>query len=133
MPVVGLSLEEAVVFTELEDGSYPCTVLEFSEVIKGPKSNYLKVTMAVSEGHENAGAHCWTNLMIDGKGAGIFVNFLNAAMGEKYTIEEYRDEGIEVDTDDMVGAEVTVIIKQVEYPEDSGEMRAQVKQILPPE
>ena len=130
-PVVGLSLDEAVEFTELEDGAYPVTISEFSEVKKGGKSSYITATLIIADGHERAGARCWQNLPINGRGAGIFVNFLNAATGDEMTVAQYKEDGLEVDTDDLIGSELTAIIKQEEYPEGSGTMRAQVKQILP--
>ncbi len=130
-PRLKLTLDDAVDFTPLEDGEYPVSVLEFSETRKGEKSSYITVTLEVAEDHDAKGRRLWSNLPLDGKGAGIFVNFINACLGTSYTIEEYRDEGLEVDTEDLEGAELVAIVKQEEYPEGSGEMRAQVKQLLP--
>ncbi len=105
-------------------------VTEFSDIKSGAKSRYITVTMAVEDGHERAGALCWQNLMVEGKGAGIFLDFLEKCTGEQYDLEEYKEEGLDLDTDELIGTELTVVIKQHEYPEGSGEMKAQVHKIL---
>lgn len=132
MPELNINLSEAVEFAELEDGTYPCTVTAISEVKQGAKSSYITAEMSVNEGEERAGARCWQNLPVDGKGAGIFINFINAALGTEYAVSDLRDEGFSLDTDDLIGCEVNVVIKQHEYPEGSGEMKAQVHKVLAP-
>jgi len=132
MPELNINLSDAIEFIELEDGTYPCTVTEISEVKHGEKSSYVTATLVVNEGEERAGARCWQNLPIDGKGAGILITFINAALGTDYSVSDLRDEGFSVDTDELIGCEVNVVIKQHEYPEGSGEMKAQVHKVLAP-
>lgn len=128
MPRINLKLQDAVAFTTLEDGDYPVTVTEFSDVQSGPKSSYVVVTMQVDDGHENAGSLLWSNLMIDGKGAGMFVDFINRCQDTDYDVSDLDD--LDIDTDELIGSELTAIVKQKEYPEGSGEMKAEVKSIL---
>jgi len=129
-PVLNLNLSEAQDFTPLPDDHYPVTVAEISEVKQGSKSQYVTVTFEVEAGHEFEGRRAWTNLMVNGKAAGMFVDFINKVLGTDYTIEEYRDSGIEIDTDDLVGGEIVIVTKQEEYPEGSGTFSASVKQVL---
>lgn len=129
-PVLKLNLSEAQSFTPLPDDTYPVVVAAISEEKSGAKSNYVQVELHVEEGHEHAGARLWTNLMTNGKAAGMFVDFINRCLGTSYTIEEYRDEGIEIDTDELIGSELAAVTKQAEYPEGSGSFKAEVKQLL---
>ena len=128
VPRISLKLNEAVSFAPLEDGDYPVDVTEFSEVKQGAKASYIAVTLEVEEGHENAGAKLWTNLMVDGKAAGMFVDFINRCKGTDYDVADLDD--LDIDTDELIGSELTAIVKQEEYPEGSGEMRAQCKSLL---
>lgn len=127
-PKLNLNLQDAVDFTPLDDGEYPVVVAEFSDVQTGPKSNYITATLEVEEGHENAGRRLWMNLPIMGKGAGIFVDFINKCTGENYKVSDLDE--LEIDTDELVGSTLTAIVKQEEYPEGSGDMRAQLQSIL---
>lgn len=126
-PKLNLDLTEAQVFEAVPDDTYACQVAEISDIQKGQKASYVTVTLEIMEG-DYAGQKLFQNLMLDGKAAGMFVDFLNKALGENYDVKELED--LEVDTDDLIGAQVGVVTKQEEYPEGSGEMRSQVKRIL---
>jgi hypothetical protein len=130
MPALKLNLTEAESLKPVEDGTYPGTVIEISGVKKGPKASYVSATIEVSEGLEKP-RKFYTNLPIEGKGAGIFVDFINKALDEEFDVDDLDD--LEVDVDDLIGAEVGVVLKQEEYPEGSGDFRSQIKRILPSE
>lgn len=128
MPRLTLDLSEAVSLKPAEDGTYPCEVKEIGAVQQGQKASYVVVTFVVTEGEEE-GHHFFTNLMINGKAAGMFVNFINAVSGSDYDVDDLED--LDIDTDDLIGATCGVVNKQKEYPEGSGEFRDEVKKILP--
>lgn len=127
MPELNLNLTEAESLKPVEDGTYPATVFGFSEVQQGPKARYITATLQISEG-PSEGRKFYTNLPIEGKGAGIFVDFINKVSGSEYDVDDY--DSLSVDTDDLIGAPCGLVLKQEEYPEGSGDMRSQVKKIL---
>lgn len=127
-PRLTLDLSEAVSFKPAPDGTYPCEVESISEIQSGPKANYVDVQFSCNDG-EQEGHRFFTKLMVNGKAAGMFVNFVNAVSGSDYDVDDLDD--LDVDTDDLVGGTCGIVNKQVEYPEGSGEFKDDVKKILP--
>lgn len=127
MPRVSIDLREAQSMKPVPDATYPVTVTEFSEVQSGPKAKYISATLTVSEG-EYEGRKFYTNLPIEGKGAGILADFVSKCTGEDIDVDDLEE--MDLDTDDLVGSELAIITKQSEYPEGSGEMRSEIKKIL---
>ena len=95
---------------------------------EGPNSHYIPITLEIEEGHPLAGKKFFNNLPIDGKGSGIFISFINKALGEDYDVDDMDD--LDFDTDDLEGARVQVVSKQEEYPPDSGDFQSRVSRIL---
>jgi hypothetical protein len=124
-----LNLSEAQGREAIPDDTYPATIKGFSDVKKGPKANYVAVEFEISEG-QYEGRKFWSNFMVDGAAAGMFVDLVNKATGTSYKVEDMREEGLEIDPNDLIGAPVALVMKQEEYPEDSGEMRSQIKSVL---
>jgi hypothetical protein len=124
-----LNLSEATDFSPLPDDTYPATLSDLGEPQKGPKATYVRATFTISEG-EFAGRKFFSNYMLDGAAAGMFVDLINKLTGSNYTIEEFRQEGLEVDPADLIDAPCAIVLKQSEYPEGSGEMRSEVKSVL---
>jgi len=127
-PRITVDTSEAVSLTPVPDDTYPCFVSEIKEVAQGPNAHYVPLVLEVEEGHEFAGRMFFNNLPIDGKGAGIFISFVNKALGLDFDVDDMED--LDFDTDELMGARVRVVSKQEEYPEDSGEFRSQVSKIL---
>jgi len=124
MPSINLNLSEAESLKPIEEGPYPATVMEVGEVTEGPKAHYVPVKVAVSEG-ENEGRNFYVNLPIEGKGAGIFIDFINKVLGMDYDVDDMED--LAFDTDELVGGELIINIKNEEYPKGSGDIRSGVK------
>jgi len=128
MPRITINTSEAVSIAPVPDDTYPCFVEEVKAVQQGPNASYLPIVLEVEEGHEFAGRKFFNNLPIDGKGSGIFITFINKALGTDYDVDDMDD--LDFDTDDLEGARVQVVSKQEEYPVDSGDFRSQVSRIL---
>lgn len=127
MPELKLNLSEAQSLKPIPDDTYPGVVKDFSGIESGPKAKYITATLEISEG-EFAGRKFYNNLPIEGKGAGIFVDFINKCLDTDYDVDDLEE--LDLDTDDLLGAEVGMVIKQEEYPEGSGDFRSQIKRIL---
>lgn len=127
MPRLKVDTREAMSLKPLPDDTYQCKVLEISDPKKGDKSNYVEVIFEVVDG-DHIGAKIFQNMPITGKGAGIFVDFVNKVTGSEYDVDELDD--IDVDTDDLIGQEIGVVTVQKEYPEGSGEFRHNVKRLV---
>lgn len=129
MPELKLNLTEAESLKPIDDGTYPAVVAAFSEVQQGPKAQYVMATLVISEG-DHEGRKFYTNLPVEGKGAGIFVDFINKVTGSDFDVDDH--EALEVNTDDLVGAPCGILLKQEEYPKGSGDFRSGVKKVLRP-
>lgn len=129
MPSINLNLSEAESLKPIEEGAYPATVIEVGEVTEGPKAHYVPVKLVISDG-ESEGRNFYQNLPIEGKGAGIFISFINTALGLDYDVDDMED--LAFDTDELIGAEVTINIKNEEYPKGSGDIRSGIKSVTRP-
>lgn len=127
MPTLNLNLSEAQSLKPIPEDTYKAVVHEFGNLTEGPKANYIPAIVKVAEG-EHEGRTFYVNLPVDGAGAGIFVNFINKCMGTDHDVDDLDD--LAIDTDDLLGAEIGIIIKNEEYPEDSGEIRSNVSRVV---
>ena len=126
MPELTLNLTEAESLKPIPDGTYPGVVHAFGDVTAGPKAKYISAILKISD--ERVLATPAKALPIEGKGAGIFVDFINKITGNNYDVDDH--EALEVDTDDLIGSPCGMVLKQEEYPEGSGDFRSQVKRTL---
>jgi hypothetical protein len=128
MPRLTVDMKEAVSFQPVPDATYEVTITAFQDVRTSAKgAKFVPVELTVSDGGEFDGRKLFMNLMLGGGGAGITENFLEQA---GVPFEKNAEGGIEFDTDDGVGCKVAVVTKQSEYPEGSGNFRAEVKKVL---
>ena len=127
MPELKLNLTEATSLKPIDDGVYPAVVHAFSEIQQGPKAQYVMATLIISEG-DHEGRKFYTNLVTEGSGAGIFVDFINTVTGQDYDVDDL--EALNVDTDDLIGAACGILLKQEEYPKGSGDFRSTCKKVL---
>ncbi len=126
MPRIELNLTEAESLKPIPEDAYPATVMEVGEVTEGPKAHYVPVKVAISEG-ECEGRTFYQNLPIEGKGAGIFIDFINKVLGLDYDVDDMED--LAFDTDELIGGELIINIKNEEYPKGSGDIRSGIKSI----
>lgn len=126
-PRINIELSEATSFKPVPDDVYLCQVQQIGSVQHGPKASYVEVRLEIDEG-ELAGRVLFTNLMVNGAAAGMFVDFVNTVTGSDHDVDELED--LDIDTDDLIGAACGVVTKQEEYPEGSGDFRSQVKKVL---
>jgi hypothetical protein len=124
-----LTLSDATDFSPLPDDTYPATISDVGDIQKGPKANYVRVTFKISEG-EYEGRKFFSNYMVDGAAAGMFIDLINKATGSDLKVDDLREDGFELDPADIIDASVAIVLKQREYPEGSGEMRSEVKSVL---
>lgn len=124
MPQINLNLTDAVSLKPIPEDAYLATVMECGEVASGEKAHYIPVRLELSGG-EHEGRVFYVNLPIEGKGAGIFVDFINKCMNLDYDVDDLDD--LAFDTDELIGAEIMLNIKDQEWPEGSGDFRSSVK------
>lgn len=127
MPRLNIDLSESQSMKPIPEDTYLCTVAEIGDPQTGPKSTYVPVIYVVAEG-EFEGRQLFQNLPITGKGAGIFADFYSKITGEDVDVDELDD--LDVDTDDLIGQEVGIVVGQHEYPAGSGEFRNEVKKLV---
>lgn len=113
----------------IPDDTYPAKIIEIADPKQGAKSSYVRVTFEITEG-DYAKRKLFGNYMLDGKAAGMFVDLINKATGQNLKIEDLREEGFELDPDDLLECEVAIVTKQKEYPEGSGEMKSEISTVL---
>lgn len=121
-----LNLSEAQSFKPVDDDTYACVVEEISDPIQGPKAIYVKVTFRITEGSFEDRL-LYTNFMLDGGAAGMFVEFINRITGSDHDVDNLED--LDIDPDDLTGLACGVITKQKEYPEGSGEFKSEVQRV----
>lgn len=126
MPKIRVDTREAESLKPIPEGPYPARVVEIGEVTEGPKAHYIPVQLEITEG-DHEGRKFYQNLPIEGKGAGILVDFINKATGSDHDVDELDE--LDFDTDDLHGAEVIINIKNEEYPKGSGDIRSGIKSI----
>ena len=124
MPRINLNLTEAESLKPIPEDAYLATVIECAEVAEGKKAHYVPVKLSLTGG-EHEGRSFYVNLPIEGKGAGIFVDFINKCLNTDYDVDDMED--LAFDTADLIGAEVMLNITDQEWPEGSWEFRSSVK------
>lgn len=127
MPRLTIDATEAQSMKPIPDGTYAATVLSVSEPKSGPKATYVEAVLVVSEG-EYEGRKLYRNMPIEGKGAGIFIDFVSKVTGEDYDLDDL--DSLDIDTEDLEGQEVGVVVGQREWPEGSGEFRNEIDKIV---
>lgn len=127
MPRLNINLSEAQSRKPLPDDTYTCRILEIQGPTRGPKASYVTAILEVTEG-EFEGRQIYHNMPVDGKGAGIFADFVSKVTGDEIDVDAL--ESYDLDTDDLVGQEISVVTTQEEYPEGSGEYQHKVKKVL---
>lgn len=127
MPRLQIDASEAQSMKPIPDDTYPCTVLSVSEPKSGPNASYVEAILVVSEG-EFEGRKLYRNMPIEGKGAGIFVDFISKVTGEDYDLDDL--DSLEIDTEDLEGQPIGAVVGQREWPEGSGEFRNEVNKIV---
>jgi predicted P-loop ATPase len=126
MPLFNLNLSEAESLKPVSEGAHTFVVDSFDGPKKTTKGKMMLSAIArVQEGSDEDGRKVYINLMLEGKGAGITAAFLSAVLGEEIDVDN-TEQMDEIDTDDLIGQEFDGIVKHSEYPEGSGEMRANV-------
>ncbi len=126
MPEININLTEAESLKPIPEDAYPAEVVEIGAVTSGPKAHYIPVKLRITGG-EHEGRTFYQNLPIEGKGAGIFITFVNKALGTEFDVDDM--ESMSFNTDDLMGAEVIINIKNEEYPKGSGDMRSGIKSV----
>lgn len=122
-PKLKIDASTAKEFEVIPEGTYPATLEKVHPVKKGPNSNYCRVDYKINDG-EFEKRTLIQNAPVDGDGAGIFLAIVNAATGSDLKPGDEYD----IDTDDLEGMEVRLIVGQREY---QGEMKNEVKRVLP--
>lgn len=126
MPNIRINTSEAESLKPIPEDAYPMEVIEVGDTEEGPKAHYVPVKLRVTDG-EHQGRTFYQNLPIEGKGAGIFISFINKALNLDYDVDDM--EHLDFDTDSLLGAEVIGNVENKEYPKGSGEIRSQIKSI----
>lgn len=126
MPQININTSEAESLKPIPEDAYPAEVVEIGAIAEGQKAHYLPVKLQITEG-EHAGRTFYQNLPIEGKGAGIFIDFINKCLGTEHDVDD-MDE-LAFDTDDLMGAEVIINIKNEEYPKGSGDLRSGIRSV----
>ncbi len=124
-PVISLNLQEAISLKPIEEGPYTATVQECGAVISGPKAHYVPVEVMITDGSDAEGRKFTNRLPIEGPGAGMFIDFVNKCLNLEMDVDDMEE--LDFDTDDLIGAEVIINIKNEEYPEGSGDFRSNIK------
>ncbi len=125
MPRVTIDLSEAQSRKPVPEDTYQLKVVEITGPHKGPKSRYMTVVLEITEG-EHAGRKFYHNLMITGKAAGMFAEFLSKLTNTDIDIDEL--ENMDIDTDDYIGMEIGAAVADGE--EYQGEVRSEIKKFL---
>lgn len=126
MPRLTLDLNDVKDFAPIEDGTpLPTKIAEIGEAKKASTGGYyVDVTFEVIDG-EFLGRKLWKNYMLTGKGAGFTRQLYKAATGTDLE----PGSSVDIDTDDLLGAHVTVIVENEDY---NGEPRPRPGKVLPP-
>ena len=125
-PQIHFDPSKAVSFDTVAPGTYPVRVFAVSDVEQGPKAKYLSVEFEHLD-PELAGkaGHIWRNYPIEGKGAGFFKDLWKKAVGEDLS------ELTQLDTDDLVGKEITVELSLRPADDEEGwPERNEIKKVI---
>lgn len=114
-PVLDVDLTEAQEFEPIDEGVYLCEVTDIDGPEQGPKAAYLEVQYTIVEG-EHAGRKLFDNVVIEGKGAGFFIDFWKKVVGEKLDVGDV----VAVDTDNALGEAVECHVGVEDRPEEFG-------------
>lgn len=125
-PQININTSEAESLKPIPEDAYPAEVVEVGAVAEGDKAHYVPIKLQITEG-EHQGRTFYRNCPIEGKGAGIFIDFINKALGLDYDVDDMEE--LAFDTDDLIGAEVMINVKNEEYPKGSGDLRSGIKSI----
>jgi predicted P-loop ATPase len=124
MPRVTIDLSEAQSRKPIPEDTYRMKVSDITGPHKGPKSRYMTVVLEIIEG-EHTGRKFYHNLMITGKAAGMFAEFLSKLTGQEIDVDEL--ENMDIDTDDYLGMEIGAAVQDAEY---EGETKSEIKKFL---
>lgn len=128
---VNLDTSEAQTF-DVEPGVYDAVVADFQPddegniVRRGDKSRYVTVVYEITEAGEAQGNKVFDNLMLEGKGAGMFVDFWRKTVGEELPT---GDEGGSLGLDLSMALQSPVTI-QVGEREHEGRTYPNVEKVL---
>lgn len=126
MPNIRINTQEAESLKPIPEDVYPMEVIEVGGVEEGPKAHYVPVKCRITSG-DHQGRTFFRNLPIEGKGAGIFIDFINKVLGYDYDVDDM--EHLDFDTDQLLGGEFMGTVKDNEYPKGSGEIRSSLEGI----
>lgn len=126
MPRLEIDASDVEDFSAIPAETYSAKVEEISDVQQGPKAQYISVQFVVTDG-EFINRKLWRNYVIEGAGLFGLVDLVNTLLGAG-TLE--AGSVGELDTDDLLGQPCNILVSEYEYPEDSGEMRNDIKKVL---
>lgn len=136
-PDLKLDATTAVVFGEVDPDRYLVTVESFMDPKASKSSGDHFVTAqcliveGLNSGEKFKGQRLFQNLMIEGKGAGFFIDFWNKCFPKNKEKHLEAGEVIEVNTDEMIGQQLYIVCESQEFPPSSGEFRTQPTRVLP--
>jgi hypothetical protein len=130
MPRLTIDLSEAQSRKPIPEGTYEAKVAEITGPHKGPKAPYLTFVFEVENANNEVanGRKFYHNTPIKGQGAGIFADTLSKLTGQEVDVDDL--ETLDIDTDELLGLPVGLVIKDDEYPKDSGEISSAISKIL---
>lgn len=138
MPELNLDTSTAVLYGEVDPDRYLVQVNSFSEVrrSKNKQERYVVAECGIIEGIETgdkfAGQNLWRNLMLEGDGAGFFIEFWNKCFpNEEDKHLETGDPNISVDSDEMIGKQLYFVVEEKERKDQPGVFRNEVTRVLP--
>jgi len=125
-PRLEIDATEVEDFSAIPAGNYPAKVVEIEDIADGPKAQYIPIVFQITDG-EFLNRKLWRNYVIEGKGLFGLVDLVNTLLGAG-TLE--AGSVGELDTDDLLDQPCNILVNEYEYPEDSGEMRNDIKKVL---
>ena len=136
MPIItaqGMGKSDGRAFKTLPTDTYPMRVdsvdVKESNGEKTAGQSMLELQLVVVGGHENAGAKVWNYSMLPHEDCSETQNSQRAAGLAMIQIAAGLDRTDELDTDDLMGCEVTVDVKEVPRKGSPGEFQNSVSKI----
>lgn len=124
MPDLLFDPTEALSFKPIKPGTYEMRIDSIGDLVKGPKANYVEIKFVFTDPDlDRAHGYIPRNYMLNGKGAGFFKALIEKVTG----LEIAPNEPINIDTEDLIGQEVTV---QVSNEEWESELRNRVDRVI---